>query len=170
MILRRHVAADLAALTAIHTHPAVVAGLAGVAPPSAEDCWQRLLRYAGHWALCGFGVFAVEERATGRLVGEAGLAGFARGLGARFDEAPEAAWVFHPHAHGKGFATEAVEAAHGWLEAWRRPARTVCIIRPENAPSLRLADRLGYRAFGRTGYKGTEVVMLERQPHTMAPQ
>ena len=163
LLLRPHRAADLEALTALHTHPVVVRGLAGVAP-TAEDCWQRLLRYAGHWALFGFGLFAVCERESGRVIGEAGHAGFGRMLGERFDTAPEAAWIFHPDSHGRGLATEAMRGAERWLDQKLGPGRTVCIIRPDNAPSLRLAERLGYRAFGEASYKGSEMVTLERQP------
>jgi len=37
-----------------------------------------LLRYAGHWALAGYGYWIVEERESGRPVGEVGLADFRR--------------------------------------------------------------------------------------------
>ena len=61
----------------------------GGKPSTREQCWARLLRYIGHWALMGFGYWVVEEKASGRHVGEAGLADFRRGLGQGFDDAPE---------------------------------------------------------------------------------
>src|SRR3546814_2786705 len=43
-------------------------------PLSPEDAWNRLLRYAGHWTLLGYGIFAVVEKASGRFIGEIGRA------------------------------------------------------------------------------------------------
>src|SRR3546814_19996070 len=63
-------------------------------PLSPEDAWNRLLRYAGHWTLLGYGIFAVVEKASGRFIGETGIADFHRGLGDDFDQAGEAAYVF----------------------------------------------------------------------------
>jgi RimJ/RimL family protein N-acetyltransferase len=36
------------------------------------------------------------------------------------------------------------------------------MIDPDNAPSLTLADRLGYRRFAQTRYKDRQSVLLER--------
>lgn len=136
----------------------------GGKPLSAEDTWNRVLRYAGHWALLGFGIFAVIERSTNQYIGETGLADFHRGIGPNFDHSYEAAWVFSPKAHGRGYAFEAAEAAHKWLAATKGPDRTVCLVHPKNTSSLRLASKLGYKAFGETDYKGSETIMLERFP------
>lgn len=64
--------------------------------------------------------------------------------------------------HGMGYATEAAQAAIAWLEGALGPQRTVCIIDDENRASLRVAEKLGYREFARTEYKGARVVMFER--------
>src|SRR3546814_17524593 len=56
-------------------------------PLSPEEAWNRLLRYAGHWTLLGYGIFAVVEKASGRFIGETGIADFHRGLGDDFDQA-----------------------------------------------------------------------------------
>ena len=61
----------------------------GGRPFGVEEVWTRLLRYAGHWALLGYGYWAVIEKSSGRFVGEAGLADFHRGEVAtrrRFDD------------------------------------------------------------------------------------
>jgi RimJ/RimL family protein N-acetyltransferase len=64
--------------------------------------------------------------------------------------------------HGKGYATEAVRAAHAWGDEHLASARTVCIVAPENAASLRVAERCGYREFGRTTLLDDAIVMFER--------
>jgi RimJ/RimL family protein N-acetyltransferase len=131
------------------------------AKPSREDSWNRLLRYAGHWSVLGFGLFAVFEKETQTLIGEVGFADFHRGLGDHFDKSPEAAWIFARAAQGRGHAYEAMAAARDWLHASKPSPRTVCIINPENAPSLALAAKLGYTSFGAATYRDGPVSMLE---------
>ena len=131
---------------------------------SPEDAWNRVLRYAGHWSLLGYGVFAVFELATKKYIGETGICDFHRGLGRSFDQAGEAAWVFSRQSRGRGFAFEAANAAHNWFYQLKGESRTVCLIHPENQSSFRLADKLGYREFGKATYKDSSVVMLERCP------
>ena len=67
-----------------------------------------------------------------------------------------------PHAQGKGYATEAVRAVVGWGDQHFDRARTVCLIHPENLPSLRVAEKCGYKEFQRTAYKGQPTIILER--------
>src|SRR3546814_20735698 len=81
-------------------------------PLSPEDAWNRLLRYAGHWTLLGYGIFAVVEQASGRFIGETGIADFHRGLGDDFDQAIEATSVFCADIHGSGSTFAAAHAAH----------------------------------------------------------
>lgn len=161
LLLRPYSLGDYDAYVALTADPAVVP-LFGNQPMSREDAWNRLLRYAGHWALFGYGLFAVFERESGRHLGETGLADFHRGLGPSFDPDPEAAWVFAGAHHGQGYAGEAAAAAHRWFAETHGAARTVCIIRPDNASSLRVAEKLGYRRFGSTIYRDVPFEMMER--------
>jgi len=128
---------------------------------SREECWNRVLRCIGHWQVFGFGIFVVEEKESGRFVGETGLAHFERGIGAGFDGVAEATWSVTGDARGRGYAREAAERALRWYEERHRDARTVCLVHPENAPSLRIAQGLGYREFGRCTYKDQPMFMLE---------
>ncbi len=161
LLLRQHRVADFEDCCRLTTDPEAVR-LIYQTPMSPEDTWHRLMRFAGHWALLGYGLFLVEELATGRVIGQVGLADFHRGLGADFDPYPEFAWMMAHDSHGKGYATEAVRAALGWMEANFAPPRTVCIIDPHNTPSLRVAEKMGYRVFGEAEYKGKTVLKLER--------
>ena len=69
--------------------------------------------------------------------------------------------------HGRGYATEAAQAALRWMEVAFSPDRTVCIIDPANVASLRVAEKLGYHPIGNAEYKGKLVVKLRRfaSPH-----
>ena len=160
LIMRGHEATDLDATAAMWGDPEVVRHISGI-PSTREEPWSRLLRYAGLWSLLGFGYWLVEERASGRFVGEVGLANFHRDIDPGLGDAPEAGWVLHPWAHGRGLATEALQAALGWADA-HLGARSVCMIAPDNATSLRVSEKCGYTEFARTIYKGEPTVLLQR--------
>jgi RimJ/RimL family protein N-acetyltransferase len=127
-----------------------------------EDAWSRLLRFVGHWSHFGYGLFVVEERVTGEIVGEVGLAHFMRGIGPRFDDAPEAAWRVLATRRGAGIAGEAMTAALEWFDGTVAADRTVCLIHTANTRSIRVATRLGYRPFGQTEFRGAPAALLER--------
>ena len=161
LILRKHTVQDTDAIFQLATDPVVNQFIRGL-PTSREEAWQRLLRYAGHWSLLGFGMFAVVERATGQLIGDVGLADFQRGLGDDFDGTPEAAWVFSGNAHGRGLALEAMAAALAWFDGQALSARSVCIIDPANAASIRLAGKLGFSHYGQACYRSKTIDKYER--------
>ena len=53
----------------------------------------------------------------------------------------EVGWHFHPDAWGHGYATEAARGALGW--AFDRGLDEVyAVVRPDNAPSLKVCGRL----------------------------
>jgi RimJ/RimL family protein N-acetyltransferase len=72
------------------------------------------------------------------------------------------AWMLSFDVHGRGYATEAARAILHWMEATFAPERTVCIIDPENGPSLRVAEKLGFHPFGKAEYKHKTVLKLRR--------
>lgn len=104
----------------------------------------------------------VRDAASGRFVGEVGFGDFRRDMSPSFGDTPEAGWVLAPWSHGRGYATEAVAAALAWGDARFEAGRTVCMIDPRNAPSLRVAAKSGYVEYGRTDFRGSAVVLLER--------
>jgi len=53
-------------------------------------------------------------------------------------------------------------AALAWTDAYRLAPRTVCMISPENAPSIRLAERVGFAPYAVTTYKGADVTLFQR--------
>lgn len=131
-------------------------------PMSRDEAWSRLLRHAGHWSLLGHGLFVAIDKASGRFAGEAGLGDFRRGLGTEFDSVPEAGWAIAPWARGRGLATEAAAAALKWMERRYGADRTVCLIHAGNVASIRVAGKLGYRAFKQREYRGFDAWLFER--------
>lgn len=161
LLLRPYREDDLDDLFAMNSDPRILQYL-GNKPATREETWARLLRNVGHWSLKDYGAFAIVEKASGRYVGTTGLAYHQRGMGDAFDLFPEAGWVLAHWSHGNGYASEAALAAHRWFDARGHAARTVCMIDPENSSSLRVADKLGYRAFGRSEYHDAPVILFER--------
>lgn len=160
LTLRPHSPEDFAACCALWGDERVTRYIGG-RPNAPDEVWARILRYGGLWAMLGFGYWLIEETESGKMAGEAGLADNRRGLGPIFDRWPEAGWALTPGAQGKGYAQEAMEAILAWAER-EGIAATVCMIHPANAPSLKVAEKLGYAAYAETLFKGTATVLLRR--------
>lgn len=135
----------------------------GGKPLTHEESWMRLLRHAGHWQLFDFGFWIVREKHGGAFVGHVGLGDFRREITPDLGGDPEMGWVLARSAHGKGYATEAAQAAIAWMHLRHGPMRLVCMIEPGNAASLRVAEKCSFREFARTTYKNSAVVLLERR-------
>jgi len=161
LLLRAHRLEDFAHCAAMWSDAAVTAHIGGE-PLSEEDCWARFLRYVGHWSLLGFGFWLAEEKETSKFAGEMGFADYKRGLPA-LKGTPEIGWALASHAHGKGYATEAVRAVIAWGDEHLPSPRTACIIAPENLASIRVATKCGYRESERTTYKGNPTLVFSRE-------
>ena len=115
---------------------------------SDRSKWERgpLDRVAGYqtwaadvalWQLRGYGAFGMEDRATGRYLGEVGIyepEGFPQA---------ELGWFTVPEAEGKGFAFEGAKAVIAWARETFGWDRLVSIIDPANTRSIALGLRLG---------------------------
>jgi RimJ/RimL family protein N-acetyltransferase len=159
--LRGHTLADFEAVAEMWADPIVTRYIGGK-PSTREESWARMLRYPGMWALLGYGFWAIEEKASGRFVGEIGFADFHREIEPAID-APEQGWVLAPWAHGQGYASEALAATISWGESNLGRRDFVCIISPENAASIRAAEKAGYAQVARTAYKDGVTLMFRRQ-------
>src|ERR1044071_2366277 len=102
LVLRGHRVDDLDDSISLWSDPEVTRHISGK-PSTREEVWSRLLRYIGHWAVAGYGLWHIRERASDRFIGEAGLADFKRDMTFSFDGAPEAGWGFAPWCYGRGF-------------------------------------------------------------------
>lgn len=160
LVLRAYRIDDFPHVAAAWEDPEVVRYIGH--PSTEEESWARFLRNSALWQMLGYGYWAVTEKATGRFFGDVGFADFKREIEPSLKGVPEIGWVLARWSHGRGYATEAAQAALRWLEGALGPQRTVCIIGEQNRASIRVAEKCGYREFARTQYKATTVVMLER--------
>lgn len=159
LILNGPTLTDFADIAAMWSDPDVVRHVGGV-PFGEEDSWARLLKYVGHWELMGFGTWIVRDK-SGGFVGEVGLFDLHRDIKPKLD-VPELGWVLVKRAHGKGYATEAVQKILAWGDEHVGPRAFSCIIDTGNHASHRVAEKCGFRKLTSTSYKGTGVVVYQR--------
>ncbi|HUQ81834.1 MAG TPA: GNAT family N-acetyltransferase [Gemmatimonadaceae bacterium] len=117
-------------------------------PLSREDAWRQLAMVAGHWVLRGFGLWAVEDRETGKLIGRIGCfepdgwPGF------------EIGYVLARPAWGRGYAREGASAALAYARETLGKTSIISLIRPENEGSIRVATALGAVPDGEIAFYG----------------
>ena len=131
---------------------------------TAEDCWRRLASAVGCWALLGFGGWAVVRRSDDQLIGTVGLFNAWRDMEPEFGEDPEMGWIFARQVHGQGLAYEACAAVLAWADQSLGGVPVWAIIAPENAPSLKLAERLGFERLADSVYSDEPTAVLCRLP------
>lgn len=134
--LRLPAARDLEPLAAMLADAEVTRFLGG-AIADREQSWRHLAFLIGHWHLRGYGLFAVEAKASGIFVGRVGL------LEPEGWPGTELAWtIARPH-WGQGYAVEAARAVLRWTVAGLGRPAPISLIDPENRRSVRVAEKLG---------------------------
>lgn len=130
LTLRQFEIGDLEGYVAYYTGPRT-AGVGG--PKPRHVVVDRFFSMAGQWALRGFGRYAIAK--DGAAFGHVGV------MQTDTRDAPELTWsLWDPTYEGQGFATEAARAVES---AWQG-APLCAHIAPDNTPSQRVAERLGY--------------------------
>lgn len=137
LLLRALRLEDFEAYALIVADPRVAQYLGDGHPLSRVDAWRQMAMILGHWTLHGFGLWAVEDRATGTLVGR---------IGCHQPEgwpAFEIGYVLAPATWGNGYAREGVRASLHFARETLRRDEITSIIRPANAASIRVAEACG---------------------------
>lgn len=107
-------------------------------PVDRNQAWRGFGHIVGHWVLRGYGVFVLEDRATGRALGTSGP-WFPEGW-----PEPEIAWTLWDAAdEGRGLAAEGALAARQWAYDTLGWSTAISLILDGNARSSALAARLG---------------------------
>jgi RimJ/RimL family protein N-acetyltransferase len=122
-------------------------------PLARGDAWRQLAFVLGHWQLRGYGLWAVEERSTGRLVGRIGFL-YPEGW-------PdfELGWTLAREFWGRGYATEGARRALDFAFEELGREHVISLIRPDNTPSIRVAERLGESLEGSVELFGSEALI-----------
>lgn len=122
-------------------------------PLSRSEAWRNMAMMLGHWQLRGYGMWAVVERSGGEMIGRIGCwqpegwPGF------------ETGWTLRRAYWGRGLATEAARAAVNYAFYELQQSHVISLIRPENAASRRVAEKLGEKLEGMTEIFGSEAMI-----------
>src|SRR6187402_1387898 len=135
LLLRPVEPGDLDELVRLHEDPAVAHY---IGTPSRQWLAERIGWSREEWAERGHGLLAIIDRTDGGFLGRTGLK-----FWPQFDET-ELGWVLQPEARGRGVATEAAGAALRWGLANLDLPHVTAMIRPDNTPSIAVAERLGF--------------------------
>jgi RimJ/RimL family protein N-acetyltransferase len=132
---------DLEAMAAMNADPEVVRYLKTGTPIDDEETAESIARWTRRWDEQGFGLWAVERLEDGRLIGRIGLT-----MPLDFPQllpVVEVGWLIDRPLWGKGYATEGALASVDF--AWSQAGldRVISIIKPGNAASIRVAQKLG---------------------------
>jgi RimJ/RimL family protein N-acetyltransferase len=117
-------------------------------PLTRPLAWRNLAMMVGHWSLRGCGMWAAEERSSGAFVGRVGFwnpegwPGF------------EVGWTLRRSYWGRGYATEGARRALRYAFTDLKQPHVLSLIHPDNAASIRVAQRLGEQLLGRTEVMG----------------
>jgi RimJ/RimL family protein N-acetyltransferase len=149
--LRRVEERDLDVLTAMFGDPRYMRFLSDGKLADRAAAWRTIAGALGHWALRGYGFFAVDEKASGSFIGWCGL------LNPEGWPGIEIAWGITPARWRQGFATEAATAVLRYAADTLRLSQLISLIHPDNAASIRVAEKIGERFVRTIEFQGNAV-------------
>jgi RimJ/RimL family protein N-acetyltransferase len=156
--LRMFTPDDLDALSLITGDAEVMKYLGVSGPRTREKTRNTIDAILRHWQNHGFGIWAIEHKADGRLIGWCGLQ--------MLEKTPEVevAYLLAKEYWNQGLATEAARAAVEYGFNGLNLKRIVAIARPENVGSYRVMEKIGMKYERDAHYYNVDVVYyaLER--------
>ena len=146
---------DLDAYAAICADPEVMRYLGTGVTLNRNDTWRAMAGILGHWRLLGYGMFAMEIRETGELIGRTG-----------FLDPPgwpgfELGWVLGRPYWGKGYAVEAAARCRDYAFDVMGRDRLISLIRPDNVRSIKVAQKIGETLAGEVELLGSKALIYE---------
>jgi [ribosomal protein S5]-alanine N-acetyltransferase len=133
---------DSGPMLAVYGDLEVMRFIPGGAYPGLDAVRTRLARYAHEHDSLGFSFWAVVERRSGEVIGDAGFGVF------RDTGDVELGYSLKRDRWGRGFATEAARSCLAAGFAHLDVRRIVALVDEENARSARVAERIGMARIG----------------------
>ncbi|HZQ60728.1 MAG TPA: GNAT family N-acetyltransferase [Casimicrobiaceae bacterium] len=140
LILRSWERADFDGYAELYGDEIAAKHIGGVMTRAAA--WRKFLQMPGAWAVQGYAMFSIVEKATGEWLGQCGPWQPEGWPGT------EVGWGFRRQVWGKGYATEAAIASIDWAFANLGWSEVIHCIDRENVASQRVAQRLGSHVRG----------------------
>lgn len=153
LIIRKLIPEDFAAIHAMMRKPEVMYAWEHGFTERDTEAWftVQFKRYEED----GCGYFAVALKDTQTVIGQAGILKYE--LDGKTDFA--IGYIFDDHYWNKGYATESAKACIDFAFQQLGAAEIYCEMRPENQPSVKVAERLGMARIGEhvKTYRGKEM-------------
>jgi RimJ/RimL family protein N-acetyltransferase len=148
IMLREFVAEDAGPLALVLSDPETMKYYPAPIDRAATQQWieRNQRRYADD----GVGLWAMVLKATGEMIGDCGI----------IRQHVENEYLYEIGYHlrrdhwGRGLATEAASACREWGFAHLKVDRLISLIRPENVPSQRVAERNGMTIWKEVDWRG----------------
>ena len=112
------------------------------------ESWRTMAAMIGHWQIRGYGPYAVEDKATGQVVGPVGL-----WYPNDWPE-PEIKWALCRDYWGRGYASEAARAVKKIAAEYLPETSLISLIYPDNQPSIDLAKAIGAKFEKEIAFRG----------------
>jgi [ribosomal protein S5]-alanine N-acetyltransferase len=141
--LRALAADDLDAIHHIYTHRLVKPW---IGEHSREEITEELRFHAAHQSSHGWALWGVEDRFTGRLLGDCGLQPLEL-VGSEI----ELSYDLHPDVWGRGIASEAAKATIAVAFELTGAEEIIAVVRPDNHASRRVLENAGLTVAGEIG-------------------
>lgn len=119
-------------------------------PPPLDRVHKMILNILKHWEKRGYGLWAVESRATGELMGRCGLQLIPDTNEVEID------FILGSSLWGQGYATEAGQAAMHYGFETLSTNTVVGIVHPQNKASQRVLEKLGMARTRQAVYFGMD--------------
>ena len=159
LLLRWFRETDFEQFSEINSNVEVMRFLGDGKPLTPMESWRQMATFMGHWYFRGYGIWAVEEKSSGNLVGRIGFMNPAGWPGF------ELGWTLGRQYWGKGYATEGARRALEYAFTWMDRDHVISLIAPDNVASARVAERLGEKVEGKTQVFSHDVLIygLDRE-------
>ena len=144
---------DFDDLCEISGDPEVMRFLGDGKPMQSVEVWRQMAAIIGHWYFRGYGVWAVEEKATAKVVGRIGL------MNPKGWPGFELGWTLARASWGKGYATEGAQRVMEYVFTEMNRHHVISLIAPANVASVKVAERLGEKVEGETEVMGHHVLI-----------
>jgi len=112
------------------------------------ESWRTMAGMIGHWQIRGYGPYALEEKATGRVMGPVGL------WYPNDWPSPEIKWALSRDFWGLGYASEAARAVKKIAAEYLSDLSLISLIYPDNIPSIKLAEAVGAKFEKEIAFRG----------------
>jgi RimJ/RimL family protein N-acetyltransferase len=152
LILRMWREDDFEQYARICADPEVMRYLGGQ-PYSRLEAWRHMAFLIGHWQLRGYGHWAVEEKASGRLMGRMGF------LNPEGWPGFEVGWTLGREHWGRGYASEGARRMLEYAFGEMGRDHVISLIHPENRASIKVAEKMGEKVEGQTEVLGVPVLI-----------